>query len=73
MDETKTYSRGNDDWSFARLESSQSLLAFFLGCVTVNRGDWEVLAIKELVQLIGTLLRLNEDQGQTRILVEVVA
>ena len=73
MDETNTYSRGYDDWSFAWLESSQSLFPFFLGSVTVNRGDWEVLAIEKLVQLIGALLRLNKDQSQAWILVEVVA
>ena len=38
----------------------------------MDGGDRESLAVQELVQLIGALLGLDEDQSQARVLVGVV-
>ena len=69
---------GNDDrgltaleaperWPLDNLHESilepQSLLSLTLSPVSMDGGDREALAMKELVQRVGSTLRFHEDQG----------
>lgn len=56
------------DGRAARTERSESLFAFALGAVTVDRGSGEVGCHEEVGEDIGGTLGLDEDQGQAAIL-----
>ena len=63
VETSSRYSSGHDDRSLASLEPAESLFSLSLTPVTMNAGDWEPLAVEEVVQLVSAFLSLHEDQG----------
>uniref|UniRef100_A0A182JJJ6 Uncharacterized protein n=1 Tax=Anopheles atroparvus TaxID=41427 RepID=A0A182JJJ6_ANOAO len=64
--------RRHQDRAAAAAEQPQGLLALVLRPVAVDAGNRVVVAIEELLQRVGRLLRLDEDQRQTVLVVAVV-
>ena len=53
----------HDDRSLTGLEPPERLLSLPLATVSVNACHGETFAVEEIIQLVGALLGLHEDQG----------
>src|SRR5690242_1975954 len=66
VDTTSRNASGNQDWSLATTECADGVLAFTLSAVSMNGSAWHTLVEKEIINIIGSALAVDEDNGSGR-------